>query len=174
MLCDICQEREATLFIKKIENGEKMEYNLCEICSSNLESPSISLNDIHENIFSGLTDMLVGFSDMKTEGKIEGELKCTNCGFTSGDFMQSGRLGCSNCYRIFEDKLTSLLRRLQGAVQHAGKSPPGAEKFVEIKKIKSELQKAIEREEYERAAVLRDKLKELDKKRKDKPRTPRS
>ena len=64
---------------------------------------------------------------------------------------------------IFEDNLASLLRRLQGSAQHAGKGPVGTEKRIQFNKLKKELQKVIEKEEYERAAVIRDKIRELEK-----------
>jgi len=167
MLCDLCEKREAKIFIKKIENGKQVDYNVCEVCASNALGKTIDFSDLHESIFHSLSDMLAGFSDID-ENELEKELKCDECGLTSREFQETGKLGCDKCYQTFEDKLIHLLKRLQGSVQHAGKSLPGLEHRHEIDNLKAELQNCIEKEEYERAAVLRDKIRELmDKKNAD-------
>ncbi len=78
-------------------------------------------------------------------------------------------MGCSECYRTFNKKLLPLLRRLHGSVQHTGKAPLQkvgvGKKGKEIMELRRELQKVIEKEEYEKAAVIRDKIKKLEKKK---------
>jgi protein arginine kinase activator len=167
MLCDICQEREANVFIKKIENNEKVEYNLCEVCAAKMTSPSIDLADFQQDFFSNLSDMLAGFVDI---GKLEEteEKECPQCGITFSDFQQAGRLGCAECYDTFADRLAPLLQRLQGSIQHAGKAPVDIEKKTQIEKLRQELKEAVAREEYERAAVIRDRIRSLERKKTNK------
>ncbi|MFW6133942.1 MAG: UvrB/UvrC motif-containing protein [Elusimicrobiota bacterium] len=165
MLCDICKKREANVFIKKMVNGKIVEYNLCEVCASEMMPSSIDFSGFDKDFFSGLSDMLAGFSDIEQVGKIEKELKCEKCGTSFGDFQKRGRLGCDRCYDTFSDKLEVLLNRLQGSAHHSGKSPPNIEKKMEIGRLKKDLQDAVEKEEYERAAVIRDKIRDLEKKK---------
>ncbi len=157
MLCDLCHKREAKIFIKKVEDGNMVEYKICEVCAGEAMGQIIDFSELQENIFHSLSDMLTAFSD------ISEDLKCPKCGLTSSEFQEIGKLGCEKCYETFEEKLTPLLKRLQGSVQHAGKSLPGRKQLREIETLKDELKKSIEKEEYERAAVLRDRIKELEK-----------
>jgi len=165
MICDNCNEREANVHIKKIENGQVTEYNLCQECAAQMGEMPVSFPDFQSSIFGNLSDMLAGFSDAARIEKVEAEKKCPGCGQTFSDFQNSGRLGCGECYDTFEKSLNLLLQRIQGATQHAGKSPLGIEEKAEIVKLKEELKKAVEAEEYERAAVIRDKIRELEKKK---------
>ena len=59
-----------------------------------------------------------------------------------------------------------MIRRLQGSVEHNGKVPDRVARTAstnrKIEKLKELLNKAIEREEYEKAAELRDEIKSLE------------
>jgi protein arginine kinase activator len=92
--------------------------------------------------------------------------KCPTCGMTFEDFSKVGRLGCGECYRTFRPELTDLLRRIHGSPKHRGKStiePPTetVQPVREERKLREELRKAIENEEFEKAASLRDQIKSL-------------
>lgn len=160
MKCENCGEREAIMHLTKIHNGVKKEYNLCEICAKKLNSfshyPSF---DFHQ-FFSGLLDNDFSFSS--NESKIQ-ELRCPQCNMDYSTFKRSGRVGCSECYRAFGDYMSPLIRRIHGSNQHTGKIPNHASKEIkvrrEVEKLKKQLQKAVEREEYELAAKIRDELK---------------
>ncbi len=167
MLCEICNKKKAAVFIKKIENGNKIEYNLCEDCASKISHFKTDSGDFKKNLFSNISDMLAGFSSMEnyeTEPDKITSKECPVCKLTFEEFQNSGRFGCHECYDAFSKELKSLLKRLQGAVQHAGKSPPGKRNLTEINKLKDELDNAVGKEDYERAAVIRDKIKEIKKK----------
>jgi protein arginine kinase activator len=119
----------------------------------------------------GLSDLLAGLADLGSQfnkTKTESKLKCPKCGLTYEDFKKVGRLGCGECYTAFRDALLPLLKRIHGSNQHCGKSPKKAAKVVKAKnellELKDKLQKAIQREEFEEAAKLRDKIRELEKK----------
>lgn len=162
MLCDLCHKREVKIYVKKIEYGKKIEYNLCEVCASEIMGSAISIPDFQADFLHSISDMLAGFSDIDTDELEEG-LKCQKCGLTVSDFQETGRLGCEECYETFSGKIEPLLQRLQGSIQHAGKVPPGLEQRHEIENLRKELQISIEKEEYERSAVIRDKIKEVEK-----------
>ena len=80
---------------------------------------------------------------------------------------QTGRLGCSHCYVTFEGNLRGLLRRLHGSVQHVGKvylppDPTRAEQQERLAGLRRKLDKAVELEDFERAAQIRDMIRTLE------------
>ena len=85
---------------------------------------------------------------------------------TFDDFSKTGRFGCSQCYSTFKNQMNPMLRRIHGKTFHVGKVPKrtGGQLRIkqEINRLKRELQEAVNAEEYERAAVIRDKIKELE------------
>lgn len=97
---------------------------------------------------------------------ITDNLKCSQCGLTFQGFSQTGRFGCSQCYNTFKGQMSPLLRRIHGKTYHVGKVPrrTGGQLRIkhEINRLKGELQEAINAEEYERAAVLRDQIKQIE------------
>lgn len=112
--------------------------------------------------------LLSSFFDVPGKGQQlkSDELKCDQCGLSFPRFAQTGRFGCSNCYNAFEGALNPMLRKIHGKTYHVGKVPrrSGSQIRVrnEIQHLKRELQEAVNAEEYERAAVIRDKIKELE------------
>ncbi len=92
---------------------------------------------------------------------------CPYCGLGFQEFRKSGRLGCANDYRTFQDRLEPLLLGVHGAVEHVGKRPSRFEKATAansgatLVRLRNELNDAIETEDYERASVLRDRINEL-------------
>ena len=123
----------------------------------------------------GLADLLAGLSDLgKTSAagiKEDLRLKCGACGLSYEDFKKIGRLGCSGCYDAFRKYLIPLLKRIHGSNKHYGKMPLGQARPVELKseleELKAKLQQAIQKEEFEEAARLRDTIKDLENKDKD-------
>ena len=79
--------------------------------------------------------------------------------------MRQGRFGCGQCYQAFRPRLETIMRKIHGSSLHKGKLPAGvSNELVPIKeeeRLERELRKAIEGEEFERAADLRDKLTAL-------------
>jgi protein arginine kinase activator len=93
---------------------------------------------------------------------------CPMCGLTWSNFKQNGLMGCSHDYTMFETKLLPLLKRAhEGATDHAGKIPAARKteetnRHVNSLRIRRELQKAIDAENYEQAARLRDELRQIE------------
>jgi protein arginine kinase activator len=87
---------------------------------------------------------------------------------TFNDIRQTGKLGCSECYKVFEQELEPTLRRIHGNSQHIGKIPSrGGEKVLlrkQMDNLKTQLQEAVNREEYEKAAGIRDNIKDMENK----------
>ena len=176
MLCDICNKNVATVHLTEIIDDQMAELHLCENCA---KAKSMEM----EQQF-GLADLLAGLSNFGAPIETQGAagLKCQGCGLTYENFKKIGRLGCSECYKSFSSYLTPLLKKIHGSSQHIGKSPvklpppavprqepikekPEAKiKIPQIQDLKNQLQQLIQKEEFEKAAELRDKIKDLEKK----------
>ncbi|HHY47434.1 MAG TPA: hypothetical protein GX506_09080 [Firmicutes bacterium] len=175
MTCDRCKKRPATVHVTKIINGQKTEMHLCEECArqtGQLEFFSVPQFSFH-NVLQGLFD-----PESATVGLPSGTIstptrKCRTCGIDFSDFRRTGFLGCSNCYSEFQGRLEPVIRRIHGSTRHVGKVPArtgGALKVrKEIEDLRRQLEAAIAREEYEKAAQLRDKIKALQGKLDDRP-----
>jgi len=94
------------------------------------------------------------------------DAKCPQCGFTQADFKKSGRLGCSECYVTFAEGLGGLLKSMHKGTKHVGKVPENLRTKRDITELLSALQKklnkAIESENFESAAQLRDEIKQVN------------
>lgn len=167
MICEVCKQREATVHITKIINGNKHEINMCETCAKQNEGFNLT-GQIEfgspfsfQNILSGIMEYVNQPSQVARNSK----LSCENCGTTYEDFKRTGRLGCSECYERFSNTLTPIIKRVQGNIEHVGKIPKKSGKDIMEKKrllkLKEDLQKAITAEEYEKAAEIRDLIRSL-------------
>jgi protein arginine kinase activator len=165
MVCDICGKKEATVHITEIINDKMAKLHLCEECAKEKGA------EMEEHF--GLSDLLAGLADLgaNIEPEIADSIKCNFCGFTYRDFKKMGRLGCSECYEAFRKQLAPLLKRIHGADRHVGKVPLMIGKTVKetrnLQDMKIKLEKAIQGEEFEEAARLRDQIRELEKKTKN-------
>ncbi len=166
MLCQNCKKNEATTHIKRVLNGEATESHLCSNCAQSLGVGSFfddfSLN--MPDIFSGL----FGDSTFALEGsRLD---RCEKCGCCFDDIIKTGSVGCSDCYEKFYSKLLPSIQRIHGKAKHSGKIPRRTnEKIVtkektaeeKIESLKQDMQKAINEQNFEQAAVLRDEIKKL-------------
>jgi protein arginine kinase activator len=159
--CDKC-DKPATIHLTEIVNGQKIEKHLCEDCA---ESEGIT---IKANIpISQLLEDFVLQTVSEGEDSSSATLKCDVCGMTFAEFRDKGQLGCPNDYEAFSEQLLPMIARAQdGHTQHVGKTPRRAgeaqEKQMTILRLRSQLKQAITAEQYERAAQLRDEIKQLD------------
>ncbi|HBS59326.1 MAG: UvrB/UvrC motif-containing protein [Bacillota bacterium] len=168
MLCDDCKKRPAVVHLTKMVNNEKYEKNLCEQCAKETGEAQIAFQpkySIH-NLLAGLLNFEPGTGAALT--KNQGVMPvCDNCGMSYTEFSRSGRLGCAMCYTHFSQQLEPLLRRVQGGTQHAGKVPgrTGGTLMLKnkIQQLRQDLQKYVSNEEFEKAALVRDEIKQLEK-----------
>ncbi len=162
MECDNCRERPAEVTFTVIEDSEMKTVHLCSTCAdekglSETEAPKVPLVDF-------LAQLGKGESAPSVEGPGE---PCPYCGTMVEDFRKTGRVGCSQCYAHFESQLRGLLRRLHGSAQHSGKlymseSSDVGDRLSRLASMRRRLQRAIETEDFETAAELRDRIHELE------------
>ena len=160
MICDVCKKNEATVHLTEIVNDKVAKLHLCESCAKTKGT------EMEEHF--GLNDLLAGLSDLgsNVESDSTDTGKCKNCGLTYRDFKRIGRFGCGDCYEAFKPQISALLKRIHGSERHVGKIPVGAGKAVRSNKVlqdlRARMEKAILTEQFEEAASLRDRLKELE------------
>lgn len=167
MLCERCGQRPATVHLTEITNGNKQNTHICEVCAGELQPKGFGLvpqMNLHQ-FLAGLLNHELGeasYNRAEAAGK-----KCENCGVSEGRFVKQGLLGCGHCYENFEERMLPLLRRIHGNSRHTGKVPErtgGRARLVkEIEDLKNQLKEAVGREEFERAAQLRDIIRQLEK-----------
>lgn len=167
MICDRCKKRPANVHVTKITNGQKTEMHLCEECAretGQLEFLSIPQFSFH-NVLQGLFGPESAPAGLPSGAVSPSPRKCPTCGMDFSDFRRTGFLGCSDCYSEFQGRLEPVIRRVHGSTRHVGKVPARTGGALRVKKeiedLRRQLETAIAREEYERAAQLRDKIKEL-------------
>jgi protein arginine kinase activator len=174
MQCDICGKKKATVHLTEIVDEQMSEMHLCEECA---RQKSVQM----EQQF-GLADLLAGLADMgKTPASKEAiaaktaALTCTKCQLSYDDFRKFGRLGCGHCYISFREQLDALLKKIHGSNHHLGKvaiksgKKSAAVAVVKPKKddletLRDDLHEAIQNEDFEKAALIRDKIRGMEKK----------
>lgn len=161
MLCQKCQKKVANIQLTQIINSKKHVIYLCENCVKeegklNIGSP-LSINDF----FSGI----MGMPYMASVKAPSPESTCNTCKMSYNEFEKTGKVGCADCYKTHGEKFIPLFKRLHGSIQHNGKIPGRIDNEVkvsrEIRKLKENLDVCIKNEEYEKAAQIRDQIKEI-------------
>lgn len=165
MLCEKCKKDVATVSITTIINGDKTVKNLCAQCAEaeGHLGNGFHFNEDWPNLLPNLFSLggIGGIKPMET-------LTCPQCQLSFREFTKGGRLGCSHCYEAFRRQLAPILKQIHAGDQHEGKVPKrlwgkkGIQREIEGLKIK--LQQAVEIENFEEAAKLRDDIKALQKK----------
>lgn len=158
MVCDNCKERDAVVNLTKIKDNTVTHQHLCERCAAE-QGVETSVAQPKP----ALTDFLQAVNQQATAAPGD-QAACHFCGATARDFRQSGRVGCARCYGAFERSLRELLRRLHGGAKHTGRryAPPAPEVVEhagQLGQLRERLQRAIESEQFELAAELRDRLR---------------
>lgn len=172
MLCDKCKKRQATIYYTEIVNGKKREQHLCEECAtecSEFQTLSGKKELTLGNLLSCILSNYSAENPKSKEAEVETVIQCERCGMTYDAFLQGGKFGCAQCYSSFGKQLEKSFRQLHGATSHVGKRPKGfisqMDKIVndlsEVDRLSIRLQDAIEKEEFERAAELRDQIRAL-------------
>jgi protein arginine kinase activator len=165
--CDVCHSKPAEVFLTQIVEGKMQKVNLCQACSKD--------RGVEDPTGFALTELLAGLGTSVETEKPAGQptsespgapvQRCPVCNFTQADFKKTGRLGCSQCYQTFADSLGNLLKAMHKGTSHTGKMPERVwrkhELNEQMKSLESDLQKAVEEENYENAAQLRDQIRRL-------------
>ena len=173
MRCDNCKKNEATLHISQTINGKTQEQHLCANCAqetgiNNSFNPYVEEFLKSGSIAQGIFNTAGGIPAFGNTGIKP--VVCSSCGQRYEEFRKSGLLGCSNCYKAFEDRLDAIFRRVQGGNRHVGRKAcetAGQQELLlyrhQMIDLKNKLQEYVEKEEYEKAAELRDEIRDLQK-----------
>ncbi|MFO7952441.1 MAG: UvrB/UvrC motif-containing protein [Bacillota bacterium] len=166
MLCQQCRTNEANIQIIKSVDGKQTEEFLCEQCAQEREELDFSFEpqfSLHKLFSSMLNQDLLE----NRESMLAHKTQCPACGLSFAQFSQVGRLGCRECFNTFDKSLKPLLRRIHAGSTHSGKIPVRAQRRVkymrQLDRLKDELQSKVANEKFEEAAVLRDKIKAMEK-----------
>ena len=162
MVCDNCGSGEAVVHLTQIVNNEMSTFHLCERCAAEK-----GLETAPEPVNFPLTDFLAQMGEEEPQGTPQSDQRCTFCGLTFADFRETGRLGCPHCYATFETHLRGLLRRIHGGTKHIGKvylppDPTASEMEKRLEGLRRKLERAVQSEDFERAAELRDQIRDLE------------
>jgi len=175
MLCDNCKHNEATVIIKEIRNGKSTSINLCAECARIKEQQG-ELGALGFNLAEVLFDLgkltkVLKPGSRKPELEVPREVAeavCPKCGWSAEKLRQNaGHLGCPECYRTFAPLVEGAVARIQRGLVHLGKRPAGGgaggavAMRLEVERLQRELKELIKREEYEAAAVTRDRIAAL-------------
>ncbi|MAG63220.1 MAG: UvrB/UvrC motif-containing protein [Gemmatimonadota bacterium] len=143
MKCGKCGERPGEILYKEFEGGSVREIPVCKECAAGLgfaseeqkkaepASPAVSLGE---------------------------DTACPECGISMGAVTAESRLGCERCYEAFHEALEPLLEEMQGAGRHVGRLP-GGRHAADIAGLQRELEEAVESQDFDRAAELRDRIR---------------
>ncbi len=160
MKCEICRQKEAVIHIQQIMGKERIDLHLCESCA--LERGIAGSEDKIELSISNLINGLIDIRQMKGSRK----KLCPNCGSSWKMITRREQMGCLECYAAFAGEIRSFFSKTVGKSRHKGKYPKRLLTYktflVDVIKLKNGLKEALKRENYERAALLRDRIKELE------------
>lgn len=185
MLCEKCKIREANIQYTEVVNGVKKEHHFCAQCAKEMDY------GVYAAIFDGefplgkLLSGLLGIEETDQGPDKLHQIVCPTCGTSYDAFVRDSRFGCADCYSVFGPLMEDSLKQLQGNLIHTGKTPvyqnsedPASaggqkkEKNVtdeatvqekELYELDSKLKEALRFEDYETAAVCRDRIRELKK-----------
>ena len=178
MLCQNCGKNAATFHYTVSDNGAVSETHLCRSCAEkagllhNTEAyfePFSFAEDFFADSETMLGGLLGGFLGNKVNTPtLRESAVCPGCGMRLAEFAHGGKAGCGKCYTTFKDALAPTIKKLHGNTRHTGKFPSGRKAKPTVEQLRAELtekmQKAVEKQEYEKAAEYRDKIKALDSK----------
>ena len=158
-MCCVCKEKKATVHLTQITGDKMQKVDLCEECAKH--------KGVNDPAGFSLADLLLGLGASQELEQAAGgvEVKCPKCGFTQADFKKAGRLGCSECYTTFAEGLEGLLKTMHKGTRHVGKVPQALlqsrDHAERLKLLRKKLDKAVEDENFEQAALLRDEIKQM-------------
>ncbi len=151
--------KTATLHITEIRHGKAVAVHLCESCAREyLEKSAETPEEV-------LQDLAAKFGEL-ISATVESVAACPECGITFNEFRESGRFGCAHDYSEFLEELIPLLENIHEDITHVGKRPRhalmGTQDQARLVQLRNSLRAAVEAEDYESAALLRDQIAALE------------
>ena len=161
MVCDNCHERDAVVNLTTIENNAVRQLHLCEQCAAERGVETTVAAPKHP-----LGEFLQAVQQQSVPASTDAG-KCAFCGLTMKDFRETGRMGCARCYTTFESSMRELVRRVHGGPRHIGRTYRAPKEEVLEKagilgELRDKLRRAVEQEQFEAAADLRDRIRVLE------------
>lgn len=162
--CQGCHLLPAVVHLTQVSGDVSVTIHLCGRCAAER-----GITTEAAAAATPLAAFLAGLPMIHASSEAEQVAACPECGATLADFRASLRLGCAGCWSTFENPLRDLLRRIHGATVHTGKSPheaapwSGTAKHLaqQRSRLRQALQEAVAAEEFEEAAMLRDRLRDM-------------
>ena len=151
--CDLC-DQPAIYHDVRIVNGVHETLNLCQ---EHAIEAGVNLGPIDISIVLNLPHVGIGSGNVNS---------CHDCGMTIAQYKETSLLGCPTCYETFKEQLAHIIKSVQdNHYQHIGRAPSQiTEDFgrhLQIRRLLKQLESAVNKEEYEQAAKIRDQLREL-------------
>lgn len=173
MLCQECRRKPASVKITAIMDHQKSEVHLCEECARSrgeLEFGGEAKISVGEMLAALLHHQAAadsaGPSGADPEAPAGGALRCPGCGLTYQGFTKQGKLGCPSCYDTFDRQMRGVLRHVHGGTRHVGRLPVraggAARAQRQLQELRSRLAESVQEEQFERAAALRDQIRQLE------------
>jgi hypothetical protein len=186
MLCEKCKIREANVFYTEIVDGDKKnERHLCSQCAKDLDQYT-GLFD-KDFSFSKLLSGILGDVFENTTNQEYRQIICPTCNTCYDDFIKDSMFGCKDCFEVFNLLINDNIKQIHGNDRHIGKIPKNHHKIdkilprsvvsenmnvdinedvfdnedMELEILKQRLEEAIKKEDFEQAAILRDKIKTI-------------
>jgi protein arginine kinase activator len=163
MLCDFCKEREAVIFLEQMSgNGQKRKINMCAECAIDR-----GISSDPRSIEASIGDLFKELANISRKMQRESRRMCPVCGISVGEIRKKGMVGCPECYAIFKDDIRKYImgKGIKGV--YTGSMPERLSNMRSVLNdrivLQDKLSKAIENEEYEKAAMYRDYLRALEK-----------
>lgn len=162
MLCERCKKNQANSYYKTTVNGHTEEAYLCSQCAADMNLNSFIEDDFFAPFDFGrslLDQSFFGRALGLTSGNVQ---HCPTCGATIDYISDTGHVGCADCYETFGSQLEKAILRAQGSIKHIGDNDTPDKKLLPIDEKRNQLKEAIEKEEFEKAAALRDEIKKME------------
>ena len=167
MMCDECGQNQATIHIATIIGGKKKDENLCPQCWQKRNAQllgGLAVGDLLSKLLGAKPKSETSEQDASQETEAP-DVVCPGCGMSLKEFQKSGKVGCADCYAAFGDKMKQTLKSIHGHARHVGKVPEYLAAEVSTQRrmddLRRQMDAAVAEEDFERAAVLRDEIKEL-------------
>lgn len=163
MKCQLCGKNDASICMVKMVGNNKESIYICSECAKGMEHNLFEdVSNLFGSVFGNLFEGNMNLGTLGSIGGLAGPTICPTCGQTEGQWKESNKMGCKDCYQCFA---------LPASEKHIGKIPKQNEQTLFVLNLinekEVELQKLIAAEAYEEAAILRDEIKQLKEEMKD-------
>ena len=159
MKCDNCgapSVYHSTLIV----NGVSRKTSLCRDCAIKEGVFTTEQPSLLDEMFSSFADLL-GFEQVEN-------VVCPVCKTSLREFKSTGKLGCPNCYEMFREEISNLIKRIAPFEKHKQDSikiKPCNKKLTkeeQIAVLREQMKQAVSEERYEDAAKIKKQIAKLE------------